>query len=204
MSWKGPDRFSVTGLDERQRLNRVFLRFETADDASQAASTLKGTSGVIEEPLVRVEEVQVQARFLYTATGLVVLAYAIFSRLFIVGLFTFILFSALGLAAVVPEGLLILYLAMLLWRILAKRKQTTAFLRFEGKSLAVHSGSNWIPVNPKSIKWKDAKTLVFSGRSMKVEVFLATEDEAFKVVERMRSTFSGISGIPVLQDRPSL
>lgn len=192
MIWKGPDRFLLVGLDESIRIERSFLRFKTAEDASRAASAIIQIGPIIEELLPPVEEIRVQVRFLYTLDELFVLGYVFSIRLLIIGFIGFTVLSVLA-GPFVPPILIGLYVVVYVLALVEKRRRRTgAWLRFEGKSCAVRTGSDWRAMVPREIEWKSAESFVLKGSGTKVEVTLPTGHEATQAVQRIKTTFPEI------------
>jgi len=183
LSWKSPNQFTVAGLGKRQTLNRVSLRFETAEKAELAASALKVAAKVLEEPLLPVEEVQVKIRFLVNP-AMLILPLVFFMFLFVRVLAVLALngtsfspgdFWQLAILMIIGlEAAFILYLTQ------RRRKWVTAFLRIEGK---------FVSVLLKTIEWRDATTFVLRGPATKIEVSLSTASEATRVAGKITSAF---------------
>ena len=185
LSWKSPNQFTVAGLGKRQTLNRVSLRFETAEKAELAAK-------VLEEPLLPVEEVQVKIRFLVNP-AMLILPLVFFMFLFVRVLAVLALngtsfspgdFWQLAILMIIGlEAAFILYLTQ------RRRKWVTAFLRIEGKFVSVKTKRGSDPVLLKTIEWRDATTFVLRGPATKIEVSLSTASEATRVAGKIRSAF---------------
>jgi len=192
LSWKSPNQFTVAGLGKRQTLNRVSLRFETAEKAELAASALKVAAKVLEEPLLPVEEVQVKIRFLVNP-AMLILPLVFFMFLFVRVLAVLALngtsfspgdFWQLAILMIIGlEAAFILYLTQ------RRRKWVTAFLRIEGKFVSVKTKRGSDPVLLKTIEWRDATTFVLRGPATKIEVSLSTASEATRVAGKIRSAF---------------
>src|SRR5438034_9011518 len=65
--WTEPNSFRLTGLSRSLAFRRSYLRFKSPEEASLAASIIKRSSSVLEEPLVPVEEFPVEFRLLLSA-----------------------------------------------------------------------------------------------------------------------------------------
>ncbi|OLE74468.1 hypothetical protein AUG19_08640 [archaeon 13_1_20CM_2_54_9] len=172
LSWKSPNQFTVAGLGKRQTLNRVSLRFETAEKAELAASALKVAAKVLEEPLLPL----VFFMFLFVR---VLAVLALNGTSFSPGDFwQLAILMIIGL-----EAAFILYLTQ------RRRKRVTAFLRIEGKFVSVKTKRGSDPVLLKTIEWRDATTFVLRGPATKIEVSLSTASEATRVAGKIRSAF---------------
>jgi hypothetical protein len=189
--WKGPDRFLLVGLTKSSELRRSFLRFKTAEEASRAASTIRETWLVVEETPVPVEEIEVQVRVLYSL-GQFVITYMFSFRLVLVGFIAYAILSVFGSGMLAPAILVSLYVALYVWALWEKRKRRTGWLRFEGKSFAVRTEHDWAAIVPKAIEWKSTQSFVLKGSGTKVDILLPTEEDAARVVQRLRTSFPEI------------
>jgi hypothetical protein len=200
--WKSPDRFLLVGLTKSSELQRSFLRFKTAEEASRAASAVREIGVIVEEPLAAVDEIQVQVRFLYTLGELFVLAYAFSIRLLILGLLAFVFFSVLDFGPPVSAVLIVLYVIVFVWGLWERtRRRTDAWLRFEGKSFAVRTEHDWRTMVPNAIEWKSTRSFVLKGSGTKVDILLPTEEDAARVAQRLRTGFPKIKEAPLMVQR---
>ena len=198
--WKGPDRFLLVGLTKSSELQRSFLRFKTAGEASRAASTIRETWLVVEEPLVPVEEIEVQVRVLYSL-GQFVITYMFSFRLVLVGFIVYAILSVFGSGMLAPTILVSLYVALYVWALWEKRKRRKGWLRFEGKSFAVRTEQDWATIVPKAIEWKSTQSFVLKGSGTKVDILLPTEEDAARVVQRIKTSFPEIKEAPLKVQR---
>ena len=189
--WTAPDSFRVTGLSREMAFCRSSLRFKTPEQASRAASIIRGSSHVQEEPLVPVKEFPVQVRLLVTGRYVILQLYVLFWRMF-VGLFIFVvaldIFRTFGL--VIGAIVFVTYVGGPAWAMFVKAKRKTqGWLRFQGRSIVVRTSTDWTPIIPKIIEWKSAQVIVLSGRGTKYELtFLSAQDLTQSVI-RIRTVF---------------
>ena len=130
--WKGPDRFLLVGLTKSSELQRSFLRFKTAGEASRAASTIRETWLVVEEPLVPVEEIEVQVRVLYSL-GQFVITYMFSFRLVLVGFIVYAILSVFGSGMLAPAILVSLYVALYVWAFMGEEEKKNRVAQVRGK-----------------------------------------------------------------------
>ena len=86
-------------------------------------------------------------------------------------------------------------------RLWEKRKRRTGWLRFEGKSFAVRTEQDWATIVPKAIEWKSTQSFVLKGSGTKVDILLPTEEDAARVVQRIRTSFPEIKEAPLKVQR---
>ncbi len=114
-------------------------------------------------------------------------------RLLILGFIASVVFPVLGFSPLVPAVLVVLYVALYVWRLRERtRRRTAAWLRFEGKSFAVRTEHGWEAMVPKTIEWKSTESFVLKGSGAKVEVSLPTADDAARAVQKIRTSFPEI------------
>ncbi len=191
MVWKGPDSFLVTGLSHNSELTRSILRFKSAEVASSAASAVQEIGAVIEEPRGPAEEIEVQVRHLYTLTDIFVQLFTFSIRMIMIGVVFSLFFYWLDFPIIVV-AFVALYLAVFVASLLARRRKIPGLLRFEGKSFAVRTAADWVRIIPKTIEWKNAGSFILKGSGTKFEVFLPTDEEARRVVQRIKMSFTEI------------
>ena len=190
--WTEPNSFRVTGLSRGLAFRRSYLRFKTPEEASLAASIIKRSSSVLEEPLVPVEEFPVEFRLLLSAKYVIALVYVLFVSL-AVGLFLLRALGALGnIGFVVGTVVLIVYAGLPLWAMLVKARRTTqGWIRIQGKSITVRS-LDWIPVYPETIEWKSPQVIVLRGHGISYELSFLTAESLARAVAKIRTAYPGV------------
>ena len=190
--WTEPNSFRVTGLSRGLAFRRSYLRFKTPEEASLAASIIKRSSSVLEEPLVPVEEFPVEFRLLLSAKYVIALVYVLFVSL-AVGLFLLRALGALGnIGFVVGTVVLIVYAGLPLWAMLVKARRTTqGWIRIQGKSITVRS-LDWIPVYPETIEWKSPQVIVLRGHGIRYELSFLTAESLTRAITRIRTAYPGV------------
>ena len=190
--WTEPNSFRVTGLSRGLAFRRSYLRFKTPEEASLAASIIKRSSSVLEEPLVPVEEFPVEFRLLLSAKYVIALVYVLFVSL-AVGLFLLRALGALGnIGFVVGTVVLIVYAGLPLWAMLVKARRTTqGWIRIQGKSITVRS-LDWIPVYPETIEWKSPQVIVLRGHGISYELSFLTAESLARAVAKIRTAYPAV------------
>lgn len=198
IAWTAPDSFRVTGLSRSMAFRRTSLRFKSSEQASLAASIIRRNPRVFEELLVPVEEYSVQVRYLLTAVYVIVQFYVFLFRLFIVGIFLIILdeFGTFGLIFGTAIGMF--YLGLFFLNLIVKnRRRILGWLRFQGKSVAVRTSVDWIPVRPKIIEGRSPQVIVLSGRGTKIELTFPIPENLTRAVTRIRTAYPRVQEISV-------
>jgi len=174
------------------------LRFKSPDEASQVASTIRRSFSVLEEPLVPVEEFPVQVRYLISA-GYVVLQLYIFLFRLIVAAIILVFSGAFGpFGFAIGIVLVIVYFGLFFWSVFVKlRRRTHAWLRFEGKSIAVRTPDSWAAIFPRTMEWRSSTVFVLRGPGTKLEISLPNNQNAIQIASRMKAFRPDIREIPV-------
>jgi hypothetical protein len=190
LRWTATDSFVIVGLDKDTKLKRSYLRFKSPSEASEAATIIKRSPSVLEEPLVPVEEFSVQVRYLVTGVYAMVQFYSFLFRLFLMGIFLaiFVNFGAFGLIFAIGIG--IFYFGLFFFGLLVRdRRRVPGWLRLEGRSIAVRTTIDWTPVFPKTIEWKSPKVIVLRGHGTKHELTFPTGQDLTQAVTKIRTTY---------------
>ena len=197
LRWIAADTFVVTGVGLRKgpAFQRSYLRFKSPEEATQAATIIKRSSSVLEEPLVPVEEFPVQLRLLFTSRYAIFLIYAVLVNL-LVGSFLLLILSAFGAFGLVAGTLaLVAYAAFPLWAALVRlRRWTQGSLRFQGRSIFVRS-LDWTPIFPKLIEWKSSRVIVLGGRGVRYELSFPTDQDLTQAIARIRTAYPQVQEI---------
>jgi hypothetical protein len=196
LRWTAADSFVVVGLDKDSKLKRSYLRFKSIEEASEAATIIKRSSSVMEEPLVAVEEFPVQFQLLPTAGYIAVLISGLFVRLFIVALLVLVFLDAFGIVGVIAAAVYVLgFVAFPLWVAFSKaRRRTQGWVRFEGRSIIVR-GRELTPVYPRMIEWKSPKVIVIRGQGTKLELSFPTSQDLTQAVTKIRTAYPKVQEI---------
>jgi hypothetical protein len=191
--WREPNKFQVSGVDERTRVQRILLRFKTVEGASQASDLLKDELSVVVEPLPKPpEEIQVELQVLYSlrdmisatirmGVGLVLLVGLVgsLSNQSIGEIATFI--AILFLGYLIVPGLLVL--AMM-------RRKFKTWLRFEPG--VVYLKTNLTTISPRSIAWENATTVSVKSRGSKMRLQFLSSVDAVRAVQLLKERFPSL------------
>jgi len=171
------------------------LRFETPEQATQAASIIKSIPSVIEEQLVRVEEFPAQIRLLISGRYVMIQLYGLLIRI-IIGAFLLLISNLLGPVGIaLAIAAVISYVGIPSWVVFVRaRRPAQGFLRFEGGSIVVRTTLDWVRVFPNMIHWKSPESFVLKGPASKYELSFPTAQSASQAIEMIRTV------IPMIQE----
>lgn len=173
------------------------MRLANPTEAREAASIIKDLPGVVEEPQVPLEEIQVQVRFLLSMGEVIVQLFVFSVRAFLAGLVIAILFSGV-VGRLIGIGFVFLYLGLILWALLAtRRRKVRGWVRFEAKSLVVRTVTRSRSTTPKVLEWKSVESFVLKGPGSKLEFTFYSGREATNAVVRIKLAFPDIREIQV-------
>ena len=190
--WIASNSFVIAGFSKNAKIQRSYLRFKNPEEASRAATIIKHNPSVLEQVLVSVEEFPVQLRLLVTGRSLIFLIYAIFLNI-IVGSFLLLILSAFGVfGTVAGVVVLVIYAGFPLWStVLRMGRRTQGWLRIQGTSIVVR-GRDWMPVFPKTIEWRNSRTIVLEGRGAKYELSFQTDQDLAQAIAKIRTAYPGV------------
>jgi len=188
--WQEPNKFLLSGVDERTRVQRVLLRFKTADVASQVADLLKEELSVVVEPLPKpAEEIQVELQFIYSLADIIPATIRImFGILFLVGLVIFLSNEGVGEIGTFFGVLILGYLFGPALMILAlMRRKMKTWLRFEPSGVILKT--NWTSISPRSLVWESATSILVKSRGSKMRIQFLSSSDAARAVQMLRERF---------------
>lgn len=190
MVWQEPNKFLVSGVDGRTRVQRILLRFKTADVANQVAGLLKEDLSVVVEPLPKpAEEIQIELQFIYSLADIIPATIRImFGILFLVGLVIFLSNESVGEIGIFFGVLILGYLfgPALIILALMRRKMKTG-LRFEPTGVVLKT--NWTSISPRSIAWESATSILVKSRGAKLRIQFLSSSDAARAVQMLRERF---------------
>jgi hypothetical protein len=198
LRWTAPDSFVLSGLDKGLTFRRSYLRFKGHEDASQAASILGASSSLTVEALTPVEEFPVHVRFLVSAGYLMLQLYVLLYRLFVAAIVLVILGSFGTIGLILGIALVIGYFGLFFWTVLVKdRRGVEGWLRFEGRSIAVRTRTQWVSIFPKIIEWKSPTVFTIRGLGTKLEITFPANQDATQIASKIKAIHPNSREIPV-------
>jgi hypothetical protein len=190
MRWIASNSFVVAGVGKDVKIRRSYLRFKTPEEASRAATIIKQSSTILEEPLAQAEEFPLQVRLLFSASYFAVQLTAIFVRLLVGLFFLLVLFHFGPLGLTVGSILLLSYVGLPIWAAFVRARRTTqGWIRFERGKIVVRTALDWTRVVPDSIEWKSSRTIVLGGRAARFQLSFPTDQDLVRAVTRIRTAY---------------
>ena len=188
--WQEPNKFLLSGVDERTRVQRILLRFKTAEAASHVADLLKEELSVVVEPLPKpAEEIQVELQFIYSLADIIPATIRIMvGILFLVGLVIFLSNEGVGEIGTFFGVLILGYLFGPALMILAlMRRKMKTWLRFEPSGVILKT--NWTSISPRSLVWESATSILVKSRGSKMRIQFLSSSDAARAVQMLRERF---------------